>query len=109
MKDLTFSGGSPPILHPTENIYYTFVHKPSPIVNNYNIWCICFYKVDKWIVKGYTENQINTTTNHAVNYVSGALYDKINNQWILSGGYNSRSLGFWYVKHDMLLSKMTYL
>lgn len=49
-------GGSPPVLHPTENIYYIFVHK-TIIQNNYNIWCIAFTKINnkEWRIKGFTK------------------------------------------------------
>ena len=108
-KEVDFNGGSPPVLHPTENIYYIFVHKPN---RSYNIWCMCFYKNDdtnQWVIKGYTKEQLNSNPNNDICFVSGAIYDNIKSQWILSGGFNDKFIGFWILKHDYLLSKMTYL
>jgi hypothetical protein len=104
-----YNGGSSPVLHPTEKENYIFVHKPN---RDYNIWCICFKKEEetkKWKIKGYTKEELNKNPKGDICFVSGAVYDKTKSQWILSGGYNDKYIGFWILKHDYLLSKMTYL
>lgn len=103
-------GGSPPVLHPTENIYYMFVHK-TIIKNNYNIWCVAFTKInDKdWRVKGFTKERINGGNEAEISYAEGAVYDKRNNSWIISGGYRDINLAFWTISHEELTSKMTWV
>lgn len=103
-------GGSPPILHPHEKIYYIFVHK-TIIKDNYNIWCIAFTKTNdnKWNIKGFTKERLNDGNPSVISYVNGSIYDKQKDQWILSGGHNDQVLAFWILPHDELTSKMTWL
>jgi len=103
-------GGSPPVLHPTENIYYIFVHK-TIIQNNYNIWCVAFTKINskEWKVKGFTKERLNGGNPADISFPEGAVYDKRNNKWIISGGYKDNSLAFWTISHDDLKSKITWI
>jgi len=103
-------GGSPPVLHPTEKIYYIFVHK-TIIKNNYNIWCVAFTKVDsnKWLIKGFTEERLNTNDITQISFAEGAVYDKRKESWIVSGGYRDQVIGFWTISHEDLKSRMTWL
>jgi hypothetical protein len=103
-------GGSPPVLHPTENIFYIFVHK-TIIKNNYNIWCVAFTKVTptKWAIKGFTKERLNNNDITQISFAEGAVYDKIKDSWIVSGGYRDQALGFWTISHGDLKSRMTWL
>jgi len=103
-------GGSPPVLHPTENIFYIFVHK-TIIKNNYNIWCVAFTKVTptKWAIKGFTKERLNNNDITQISFAEGAVYDKIKDSWIVSGGYRDQALGFWTISHEDLKSRMTWL
>jgi hypothetical protein len=103
-------GGSPPVLHPIEKIYYIFVHK-TIIQYNYNIWCVAFTKVDdnKWKIKGFTQERLNDNDITQISFAEGAIYDKEKEQWIVSGGYKDHVLGFWTISHEDLISRMTWL
>lgn len=104
--NIEFRGGSPPILHQHENVYYTFLHK----LCEYKIWCVSFYKNDEgeWKVKGYTEEALdrNDKNTHPIHFVSGAVYDTMKDRWILSGGFGDISVAFWTILHSDLLKKM---
>lgn len=103
-------GGSPPVLHPTENVYYIFVHK-TIIQHNYNIWCIAFVKneLNKWVIKGFSEHRLNNNDINQISFSEGAIYDKMKKQWLISGGYRDQALGFWIISHEDLKSRMTWL
>jgi hypothetical protein len=107
--DTCIHGGSPPVYHPIEKIYYMFVHK-SIVEYNYNIWCIAFTKIDnKWKIKGYTEERLNKGNPRLISFVAGAVYDKQKESWILSGGYRDEEIGIWTIEHIYLKSKMIWL
>ena len=103
-------GGSPPVLHPSEKIYYIFVHK-TIIQYNYNIWCVAFTKINdkKWKIKGFTQERVNDNDITQISFAEGAVYDKQKESWIISGGYNDHVLGFWTISHEDLKSRMTWL
>ena len=76
-----------------------------------NIWAICFQKENdgKWKVKGYTKEQLNKPAGNLIHFVSSAIYDKLKNQWILSGGIADHHVGIWLLPHDELNKKMTWI
>lgn len=102
-----FRGGSPPVYLEDEKLYYIFVHKTC----DYNIWAIAFAKDDDgtWRVKQYTKERLNTEKNEEdeIHFVSGAIFDRRTQQWILSGGIRDHHCCFWTLPHSELRSKMT--
>lgn len=107
LGETEFRGGSSPVLNPLDGLYYIFVHRTC----NYNIWAICFQKENdgKWKVKGYTKEQLNKPAGNLIHFVSSAIYDKLKNQWILSGGIADHHVGIWLLPHDELNKKMTWI
>ncbi len=99
-----FRGGSPPVFW--NGLYYIFVHK----MCDYNIWAIAFAKDSdgKWRVKFYTPERLNTVKGYEeeIHFVSGALFDRQRNQWILTGGVRDHHIAIWTLPHDDLLRKM---
>ena len=99
-----FRGGSPPVF--VNGLYYIFVHK----MCNYNIWAIAFAKDPdgKWRVKSYTPERLNTEKGYEeeIHFVSGALFDRQRNQWILTGGVRDHHIAIWTLPHEDLLRKM---
>jgi hypothetical protein len=101
-----FRGGSSPVYLESENLFYIFCHK----MCDYNVWAIAFRKDShgKWIVVSYTPQQINTQPDDRkeIHFVSGAVFDRLQNQWILTGGLRDTYMGVWIVPHEELLRKM---
>jgi hypothetical protein len=102
-----FRGGSSPVYIEEEDLYYIFIHKTC----DYNIWAIAFRKDQdgKWRVKQYTKERLNTVKNQEdeIHFVSGAIFDKRKQQWILTGGIGDFHCCFWRLPHSELRSKMT--
>ncbi len=76
----------------------------------YDIWAIAFKKDEDgcWRVKSYTPHKINTIkqSENEIHYVSGAVYDRKREQWILSGGIRDQYVSFWTLPHQELLTNM---
>ena len=101
-----FRGGSSPVYLESENLFYIFCHK----MCDYNIWAIAFQKDShgKWIVVSYTPQQLNTQPDDTkeIHFVSGAVFNRLKNQWILTGGLRDQDMGVWIMPHEELLRKM---
>lgn len=99
-----YRGGSSPVYIESEKRFYIFCHK----MCKYNVWAISFYKDShgKWMVLQHTPTHLNTQPNNEIHFVSGAVFDKLNNQWILTGGVRDTLMGIWIIPHDELLRKM---
>jgi hypothetical protein len=101
-----FRGGSSPVYIESENRFYIFCHK----MCDYNVWAISFWKDShgRWTIAHYTPEQLNTQAdgNKEIHFVSGAIFDKLKQQWILTGGVKDKNMGIWILSHEELLRKM---